>query len=168
MDFFSSYAVVADFLDSSTFTALAAGSAIYLGVLWLALVIWVARDIVHRTNNLLFQVISILLGFAFLPGVLLYLIIRPARTLTEKYDEELERRAFLESIPETEEDCRNCGLARRKEFVFCPECGEKLRHRCKCGAVLEEGWNVCPECGEKILPPEEKKERRGGKKKKEG
>ena len=72
---------------------------IYVGLLWLSIIIWVTRDAISRTNSLLFQVFAILLNIIFpLLGILLYLIIRPGKTVLERYYEELEHRLILESI----------------------------------------------------------------------
>jgi hypothetical protein len=71
----------------------------YVGLLWLSIVIWVTRDAISRTNSLIFQVFAILLNIVFpLLGILLYLIIRPGKTVLERYYEELEHRLILESI----------------------------------------------------------------------
>ncbi len=72
---------------------------IYVGLLWLSIIIWVTRDAISRTNSLLFQVFAILMNIVFpLLGILLYLIIRPSKTVLERYYEELEHRLILESI----------------------------------------------------------------------
>jgi hypothetical protein len=74
---------------------------IYVGLLWLAVIIWVTRDAIYRSDSLIFQVIAILLNIVFpLLGILIYLIIRPGKTTTERYYEDLEHRLILESIGE--------------------------------------------------------------------
>lgn len=74
---------------------------IYLGLLWLAVIIWVARDAINRSSSLIFQVIAILLNILFpILGILLYLIIRPGKTTLEKYYEDIEHRLIMESIEE--------------------------------------------------------------------
>ncbi len=78
---------------------------IYLGVLWIALIIWVTKDITNRTHNLVFQICSILLIVIFTPlfGLLLYLILRPTKTLMDRYVEELIEEEILKSEREEEE-----------------------------------------------------------------
>ncbi len=84
-------------LSSPLFDYLIKGFLVYLALLWLALVIWVARDIVNRSNNLLVQVFYILLNLLFpVFGLILYLVLRPQRTLLEKYYDEVEHEFFEE------------------------------------------------------------------------
>jgi hypothetical protein len=72
---------------------------VYVGLLWLSIIVWVTRDAISRSNSLMFQVFAILLNIGFpVLGTLLYLIIRPGKTVMERYYEELEHRLILESI----------------------------------------------------------------------
>lgn len=94
-----------DFISAPSFQSLQLAVIIYIALLWLAIVIWVTRDAIHRSDSLIFQVIAILLNIAFpILGTLLYLIIRPGKTTTERYYEELEHRLILESIGEKEKE----------------------------------------------------------------
>ena len=73
----------------------ALGAIAYLFVLWVALVVWVARDCVNRTRSIALQVLAILLVAVLnVFGLVLYLILRPQRTLLERYYEEMELKAF--------------------------------------------------------------------------
>ena len=64
---------------------------IYFFVIWIALVVWVIKDISIRTNNLFFQIIAVLTILLLSPfGIFIYLLIRPRRTLYDKYYEEIE------------------------------------------------------------------------------
>jgi ABC-type multidrug transport system fused ATPase/permease subunit len=91
-------------ISSPSFKTVQMAVVIYLGLLWLAIIIWVTRDAIHRSDSLIFQVIAILINIIFpILGILLYLIIRPGKTTTERYYEELEHRLILESIGEKEE-----------------------------------------------------------------
>ncbi len=64
---------------------------IYFFVIWIALIVWVIKDISIRTNNLFFQIISVLTILLLSPlGIFIYLLIRPRRTLYDKYYEEIE------------------------------------------------------------------------------
>ncbi|MCX6807782.1 MAG: zinc ribbon domain-containing protein [Patescibacteria group bacterium] len=148
MDAIATYASLMNIFSSSAFGVIATIATIYVGILWVAIILWIARDIVHRTNSLTYQVICILLSFTFLPGLILYLIVRPSSTLADKYDEELERRAFLESISETDDECPTCQNPLRRDFIFCPTCRARLRKVCKCGQIIEPNWQVCPCCGQ--------------------
>ena len=65
------------------------GSLLLIGVLAIFLVFYTTRDVILRTHSFLYMLFSILL-VALLPGVgfLLYLLIRPQRTIKER---ELEK-----------------------------------------------------------------------------
>ena len=92
---------IIDFISTPSFKTLQMAIVIYIGLLWLSVIIWVTRDAIHRSDSLIFQVIAILINIIFpILGILLYLIIRPGKTTTEKYYEELEHRLILESIGE--------------------------------------------------------------------
>ncbi|MFH0834691.1 MAG: zinc ribbon domain-containing protein [Patescibacteria group bacterium] len=123
------------------------GVFVYLFVVLVAIVIWVARDVVARSKSLIFQVVSILLVIALnLPGLLIYLIIRPQKTLTEKFHESLEQRILTEG----EDVCPKCERPLPLDFQFCPGCGEEARKHCKkCHKLVSKDWSVCPYCGTK-------------------
>lgn len=75
----------------------------YLILLWISLVIWTTKDIISRTNNILLQIVSIMLVVLLnVFGVLIYLAIRPAKTLIEKFFEDLEYEALSESTKQTD------------------------------------------------------------------
>ena len=113
---------IIDFIRSPSFQTIQLAIVIYIGLLWLAVIIWVTRDAIHRSDSLIFQVIAILINIIFpILGILLYLIIRPGKTTAERYYEELEHRLILESIGETEaetgaeEDVKLPKKAQKKE-----------------------------------------------------
>jgi len=116
--------------------------------LWLALVIWTYRDIRARHRDRLVHILAaILVALLSLPGVLVYLILRPARTLEEEYQQTLEEEALLQSI-EDQSVCPGCERHTREDWLVCPTCQTRLRKRChSCGRLMELPWNICPFCG---------------------
>lgn len=126
----------------------------YLFVLWVALIIWVARDSVGRSRNLIFQVVTILLVILLnIFGLVIYLIIRPQKTLVEKYHEDIERKA----LAELEEACHHCSRPLPLEFQYCPACGTEARNACKhCKKLVSKGWSICPYCGDRKEVTEKK------------
>lgn len=143
-------------LGSESFDTFTLSIIGYLAILWLAIIIWVTRDAIHRSSHILFQILAVLLNI-FLPilGLILYLILRPEKTLLEKYHEDLEYR-LLEG---GEDFCQGCGTGTREGFSFCPNCGEKLQHSCEnCKKEFSRRWKICPYCGEnKTVAAEPKK-----------
>jgi hypothetical protein len=138
-----------NFLSSDLFGTLKLVALGYFSLLWLAIIIWVTRDVLQRSSSIVLQAFSILLNIAvpFL-GVLLYLIIRPGKTRMERYYEELERNVLESETPEGQNACSKCLTPADKDFSFCPNCGESLKKSCpKCRKTYPIIWNICPFCG---------------------
>jgi uncharacterized Zn finger protein (UPF0148 family) len=117
-------------------------------VLWLSALVWIYRDIKIRTNDLVSQLVSVFLVLIFnVPGLLLYLILRPPETLSEAYERALEAEAMLQEL-ERLETCPSCQRRIEEGYLLCPYCRTRLRQACgECGRPLSFGWVVCPFCG---------------------
>ncbi|MBN1373689.1 MAG: zinc ribbon domain-containing protein [Anaerolineaceae bacterium] len=139
-------------LDPSTLSNLivvAAGfAAAFTAALWLSLIFWTYRDIRRRARDPLVRILAVLVvAVLFLPGMLVYYILRPARTLEEEFQQTLEEEALLQSI-EDSALCPGCGRRVRDEWVACPGCYTRLKKPChQCGKPMELAWNLCPFCG---------------------
>ena len=120
----------------------------YLLVMWVAALVWVYRDIEARTRDPFTQAISVLMVLVFnLPGLLLYLILRPKDTLADVYDRQLEAEALMHELQEAPA-CPTCRRKIEAEFVACPYCRTALREPCEaCSRALAFGWVLCPYCG---------------------
>lgn len=154
-----------DMSDYLQFTFILKIILIYLAALWISLIIWIARDAINRSNNLLFQIFVIFLN-VFLPifGLIIYLIIRPTKTLLERYYEDLEYRALVDN-GEEKEFCQKCKIDLSAEYIYCPSCAEKLRQTClACHREYSRRWTICPYCGIKYGEIEQKEEKKEGKK----
>jgi RNA polymerase subunit RPABC4/transcription elongation factor Spt4 len=127
----------------------------YLAVVWLASTYWTYKDIGARTRDQVVQVLMVLLVFVFfLPGLLLYLIIRPKLTLSERYDRNLEAQALLRELQE-EPACPFCRRRIGADFLACPYCRTTLGVACdQCSRVLSFSWVMCPYCGTERSQPE--------------
>lgn len=135
------------FLSNFLLVLTAFGGA-FLAALWIALVIWTYRDIRARSRDPLVQILSTLLVAVLnLPGVLVYLILRPPRTLEEEYQRTLEEEALLQALEDLPL-CPGCERRVRDEWQVCPNCHTKLKKTChNCGRLMELPWNICPFCG---------------------
>ena len=120
----------------------------YLVALWLSLIIWTFRDMQGRTRDVISMALSTLLVAIFtLPGLLLYLILRPKETLSESYERSLEEEYLLQDI-EDAEICPACKHRVERDFMYCPHCRTKLRRECEgCGSAVSLRWAACPHCG---------------------
>ena len=138
-----------DFLSSDTFGMLKIVVLAYFALLWLAIIIWVTKDVLQRSNSILFQAFSILLNILVpILGVLLYLIIRPGKTRMERYYEELERNMLEGESLSEQNSCDKCLTPADKDYSYCPNCGESLKTACtKCKKSFPNVWSICPFCG---------------------
>ena len=123
-------------------------AAAFTAALWLSLLIWTYRDIRQRARDPLARILAVLVvAILFLPGILIYLILRPGQTLEDEYQHTLEEEALLQSI-EDNPLCPGCGRRVRDEWLACPNCYTKLKKTChQCGKPMELPWNLCPYCG---------------------
>jgi RNA polymerase subunit RPABC4/transcription elongation factor Spt4 len=119
----------------------------FLAALWVALVVWTYRDIRNRARDRLVHILApLLVAVLNLPGVLVYLILRPQRTLEEEYQRTLEEEALLQEI-EDQLLCPGCERRVKDDWQVCPNCQTKLRKACHaCGKLMELPWNICPYC----------------------
>ena len=126
----------------------------YLLVMWVAALVWVYRDIIARTRDKATHAISVLLVAVFnLPGLFIYLILRPKDTLADLYDRQLEAEALLHELHD-QPLCPSCRRKVADDFTTCPFCRTQLRVACEsCGKGLAFGWVLCPYCGaERSMP----------------
>jgi RNA polymerase subunit RPABC4/transcription elongation factor Spt4 len=123
-------------------------AAAFMAALWLSLLIWTYRDIRQRARDPLARILAVLVvAILFLPGILIYFILRPGQTLEDEYQHTLEEEALLQSI-EDNPLCPGCGKRIREEWLACPNCYTKLKKTChQCGRLMELPWNLCPFCG---------------------
>lgn len=127
---------------------LAAWGGAFIAALWLSLILWTYRDIRQRARDPLARILAVLVTAAlFLPGIVIYLILRPPRTLEDEYQHTLEEEALLQAIEESPV-CPGCGRRIKENWKVCPNCHTKLRKVChQCGKLMELPWNLCPYCG---------------------
>ena len=126
---------------------LTAWGGAFLAALWLSLIVWTYRDIRARARDPLGRILALLIvAVLFLPGIVIYLILRPQRTLEDEYQHTLEEEALLQSIEETPV-CPGCGRRIREGWIVCPNCHTKVKKNCQhCGKPMELAWNLCPHC----------------------
>ena len=120
----------------------------FLVALWISLVIWTYRDIRTRARDPLVQTLATLLVAVLnLPGILVYLILRPPRTLEEEYQRTLEEEALLQALEDLPL-CPGCERRVKDDWQVCPNCHTKLKKNCEnCNRLMELPWNICPYCG---------------------
>jgi RNA polymerase subunit RPABC4/transcription elongation factor Spt4 len=131
---------------------LAALFAAFLTAVWISSVMWTFRDIRARSRDVFAHILATLMPLLFfplfpLPGLVLYLILRPRETLAEIYERSLEEEALLQGIEERLA-CPGCNRRIEEDFMICPTCHTRLKKGCpSCGRLLHLRWNICPYCG---------------------
>ncbi|HEX7071487.1 MAG TPA: zinc ribbon domain-containing protein, partial [Rhodothermales bacterium] len=120
----------------------------YLLALWFALVVWTFQDIQRRSRSVIAQIFSTLVVVLFfIPGVLIYLILRPQDTLDETFQRSLEEEYLLQDLEELAL-CPSCQRYVQDDFAFCPFCRVELRQPCvSCERLVDLRWQICPYCG---------------------
>jgi RNA polymerase subunit RPABC4/transcription elongation factor Spt4 len=135
--------------DLGILAALVAG--VWALLLWLSIIVWVYRDIRERTRDLGLQVLAVFVVMIFfpgfnIPGLALYLMLRPRESLEEAYARSLEEEALLREIGD-EGMCPSCRRFVEKEWRLCPFCATQLKDVCtKCQQLLSFNWVACPYC----------------------
>lgn len=121
-------------------------------LLWLSIIVWVYRDIRERTRDLGLQVLAVFVVMVFfpgfnIPGLALYLMLRPRETLEEAYARSLEEEALLREIGD-EGMCPSCRRFVERSWRLCPFCATQLKDVCsRCEQLLSFNWVACPYCG---------------------
>jgi RNA polymerase subunit RPABC4/transcription elongation factor Spt4 len=135
------------FLNNFLLIATALGAA-FLAALWLSLIVWTYRDIRNRVRDPLVRILATLLvAVLFLPGIVVYLILRPQQTMEDEYQHMLEEEALLQAIEERTA-CPGCGRQAADDWIVCPNCYTKLMKPCHaCGRLMKLSWSLCPYCG---------------------
>ena len=120
----------------------------FLAALWISLIVWTYRDIRTRARDPLVQTLATLLVAVLnLPGILVYLILRPPHTLEEDYQKTLEEEALLQALEDLPL-CPGCERRVKDDWQVCPNCHTKLKKNCEnCDRLMELPWNICPYCG---------------------
>lgn len=123
----------------------------WLLLLWLSIIVWVYRDIRDRTRDLGLQVLAVFVVMMFfpgfnIPGLALYLMMRPRETLEEAYSRSLEEEALLREIGD-EGLCPSCRRFVERTWRVCPFCQTQLKDICEqCEQLLSFNWVACPYC----------------------
>lgn len=132
---------------SGILTAVALYLGIMLAAFWLAMVIWAFRDARSRSRDAITPfIVGLMVLVLTVPGLLIYLFLRPRETLSEAYERSLEEEALLQAI-EQKSTCPGCRQAVHEDWQACPNCHTRLKRPCvRCGKMLELTWDLCPYC----------------------
>ena len=134
------------------FQLLLALTGAYTIGLWFALIVWTFRDIESRSRSVIAQIFSTLVVVLFfIPGVLIYLLLRPKETLDEAFGRALEEEYLLQDLEDLSL-CPNCHRPVQHDYVACPHCYTELRHTCpSCNRLVDVSWSICAFCTAELV-----------------
>ncbi|MGI6443500.1 MAG: zinc ribbon domain-containing protein [Candidatus Dojkabacteria bacterium] len=145
---------ILDFLDGVTkinFGFVWSLFGVALLAFWLVVLYWVWLDSGDRITNKGVRIAYVLLtAVLFVPGLIIYLLIRPSQTIEEIYWADLERRYLKYETAELG-DCPRCGAQLYPGFTYCPDCRFKLKIKCPvCEVEMDKKYKYCPSCGNEM------------------
>lgn len=116
---------------------------------WIGVVIFVSKDSERRYKNERLRVFATILAIAlYIPGLIIYLVIRPAKTLHEELSTKL-----LEDAVHDAGQCTVCKTSNSDKHRFCTRCGQALLKACpECGEGVRHHWAHCPHCQSRLAP----------------
>jgi hypothetical protein len=134
-------------IDNNLLVFLAVYGGVVLAAFWLAMIIWAYRDMRSRSRDSLAQIfVGVTVAVLNVPGLFIYILLRPRETLAEAYERSLEEEALLQEIEE-KPTCPGCGQRVQHDWQVCPSCHTRLKKPCPvCGHFLELSWTICPRC----------------------
>ena len=139
-------ALWASFLANPVTQLLVRFIGLFLLVLYLATIYWTIRDAQRRIENPIVPYLCGLLAALPFLGVFVYLIVRPAETLSEAYERQLAEESLLAEA-ETRVVCPTCHERVQEDWLLCPQCRTRLKRVCpSCSKLIRPEWNICPYC----------------------
>ncbi len=138
---------VLDFFESPAWHFITLMFYFLIAVLWISCAYWVFKDARRRIDDKIVLAVAVLTGIVFGPiGLIVYSIVRPAETIADRRERELEMQMMEQRLNE-EERCSFCKTPVRDDYLVCPTCGRRLRTSCSsCHKPLDPQWRVCPFC----------------------
>ena len=138
------------------FQLLLALTGAYTIGLWFALAVWTFRDIESRSRSVIAQIFSTLVVVLFfIPGALIYMLLRPKETLDEAFGRALEEEYLLQDLEDLSL-CSNCHRPVQQDYVACPHCFTELRHTCpSCNRLVDVSWAICAYCTAELVTTSE-------------
>jgi len=150
--------VIGGFADHPAvrFTILAAGA--YVVLVWLATAFWTFQDLRRRHPDPALPYLAaggvvVASPLLFPLALVVYRIVRPAETLAERRELDLNDRLDLLEA-ELRTTCPACGRLTQDDWLACPGCRTRLAHRCAaCGRTMGLDWALCGWCGAEFGRP---------------
>ncbi len=150
MDFEQLVLNVVNGIAEANYSMLGTVVAVVSIVFWLVVTSWIWVDSDERTTSKWMRLFYVIIGIIPVIGWIIYLIVRPTETIDEIYWGDLERR-YLKYEAKDLGDCERCGTQLYPGFVFCPNCGKRIKRKCSnCEVYVDLEYKYCPNCGNKM------------------
>ena len=112
-------------------------------VLYVLVVVWVARDAYQRGTVWWLWAIIALVPVV---GLIAYVLLRPSLLRVDRDEQELEIALKQRQLMRYGE-CATCGYPVEADYVVCPNCHQRLKNVCShCEKALDPAWTVWPYC----------------------
>ena len=106
-------------ISDNVTTSLALYVVLALLAVWAALVLWTWNDMAGRSRNTSYRFLAaVVVALLIVPGLLIYLMLRPRETLAEAYERSLEEEVLLRGIEE-KSACPSCKAQTQPEWQLC-------------------------------------------------
>ncbi len=117
---------------------------LWIVIIWILGIIWVAKDANARILNIFLQTVCILLATILWPlGVILYKIFRPVHYLSAYQIE----KALIAMISAKRTICLTCWTINPLDHLFCHTCGKAIKDTCKeCNHSIRKDDDYCGHC----------------------
>ncbi len=116
-------------------------------VLYVLVVVWVARDAYQRGTLWWLWAIIALIPVV---GLIAYVLLRPSLLRVDRDEQELEIALKQRQLMRYGE-CATCGYPVESDYVVCPNCHQRLKNVCSnCSKALDPAWTVCPYCATSV------------------
>ena len=140
-----------DFAGGINFNLFSLILGVIIILFWLVIIGWVWIDSGERTSKTSIRVVYLFLViFLNIPGLIIYLIVRPSETIEQIYWADLERRYLKYETAELG-DCPKCGHQLLPGYVHCSNCGNEIKRKCpNCGVLINKDHKFCENCGTQL------------------
>lgn len=150
MDFEELVLNIVNGIAEANYSMLGTVIAVVSIVFWLVVTSWIWVDSDERTTSKWMRLFYVIIGIIPIIGWIIYLIVRPTETIDEIYWGDLERR-YLKYEAKDLGDCERCGTQLYPGFVFCPNCGKRIKRKCSnCEVYVDLEYKHCPNCGNRM------------------
>jgi hypothetical protein len=122
--------------------------AVFVVVLYLALLYWTFADARRRIQDPMLVGCATAASLFPFVGTIIYMVLRPPEYLEDVRERELETQAAEARLHQLDQMlCPHCDYRIERDFVRCPSCLRKLKERCvNCSRPLDQAWTICPYC----------------------